>query len=86
MVILSANDWVCIFVLFTVWMRWPAQGTTGSWVIQGLIFKWFPLWEFYLILSMFRSSLVVCILESALPFQRPEMEIPQVVCYGIKWD
>ena len=42
-VVLSADDWVCIFVLFVVWMRHPAQGSTGSWVIAGLIFKWFSL-------------------------------------------
>ena len=30
MVILSADDWVCIFVLFVVYMRYPAQGATGG--------------------------------------------------------
>ena len=25
MVILSAGDWVCIFVLFAVWMKLPAH-------------------------------------------------------------
>ena len=29
-VILSADDWVCIFVLFVVYMRYPAQGATGG--------------------------------------------------------
>ena len=29
--ILHADDWVCIFVLFVVWMRCPAQGGTGGW-------------------------------------------------------
>ena len=48
MVILSADDWVCIFVLFVVWMRCPAQGATGVWVMPGLVFKWFPLGEFSL--------------------------------------
>ena len=48
MVILSADDWVCIFVLFVVWMRHPAQGATHGWVMLGLVFKWFPLWEFSL--------------------------------------
>ena len=47
MVILSTDDLVCIFVLFVVWMRQLAQGTTGCWVMQGLVvFKWFPLCEF----------------------------------------
>ena len=48
MVILSTDDWVCIFVLFAVQMRRPAQGATGGWVMLGLVFKWFPLCEFSL--------------------------------------
>ena len=46
MVILPADDWVCIF--FVIWMRRPAQGATGGWVMPRLVFKWFPLWEFSL--------------------------------------
>ena len=48
MVILSADDWVCIFVLFVVYMRCLAQGATGGWVMLGLILKWFPSCEFLL--------------------------------------
>ena len=48
MVILSADEWVCIFVLFVVWMGHPAQGATGAWVMLGLVFQWFPLCEFSL--------------------------------------
>ena len=48
MVILSADDWICIFVLFFVYMRPPEQGSTGGWVMPGLVFKWFPLCEFSL--------------------------------------
>ena len=48
MLILSADDWVCIFVLFVAWMRCPPQGATGGWVMLGLVFKWFPLYEFSL--------------------------------------
>ena len=48
MVFLSAEDWVCIFVLFVVWMRHAAQNATDGWVMPGLVFKWFPLWEFSL--------------------------------------
>ena len=48
MVLLSAVDWVCIFVLFVVWMRRPAQGASGAWVMPGLVFKWLPLCEFSL--------------------------------------
>ena len=47
-VILSADGWVCIFVLFIVQMRRPAQGATGGWEMLGLIFKWFPLCDFSL--------------------------------------
>ena len=57
-VILSADGSVCSFVLCVVWMRCPAQGATGDWVMPGLVFKWFPLCEFYLILPRV-SSLVV---------------------------
>ena len=48
MVILSVDDWVCIFVLFVVWMQHPAQGATGGWAMISLVFKWFPLYEFSL--------------------------------------
>ena len=48
MVILAADDWVCIFVLFVVQMRSPAQGATDDWVIQGLVFKWLSLCDFSL--------------------------------------
>ena len=51
-VILSADDLVCAFVLFVVWMRHPAQGATGNWVMLGLVFKWFPLWEFAIWFSL----------------------------------
>ena len=48
MVILSADDWDCMFVLFVVLMRCPAQGASGGGVMQGLVFKWFPSCEFSL--------------------------------------
>ena len=48
MVILSADDWVCSFVLFVVWMRYPGQGNIGGWLMLGLALKWFLLWEFSL--------------------------------------
>ena len=48
MVILSADDLVCVFVLFVVSMRRPAQGATGGWVTPNLVFQWFPLCEFSL--------------------------------------
>ena len=92
-VILYTDDWVHIFVLLVVWMRRSAQGITGSRVMQGLVFKWFPLWESSLLdTPEGRSSLVVCTW-SQHPHSKgsgldlwPEMEIPQMVCYGIKWD
>ena len=43
MVILSADDEVCIFVLFVVQMRRPIQDATGGWVMVGLVFMWFLL-------------------------------------------
>ena len=45
---MSADDLVCIFVSFAVWMRHPAQCATGDWVMPGVVFKWFPLWKFSL--------------------------------------
>ena len=48
MVLLSADEWVCIFVLFVVYMSLPAQGAIGGWVMLGLVFKWFRLCEFSL--------------------------------------
>ena len=48
MVPLSADNWVCIFVLFVVLTRHPAQGAIGGLVMPGLVFKWFPLYEFSL--------------------------------------
>ena len=45
---MSADDFICTFVLFVVKMRRPAQGATGGWVMPGLVFRWFPLCEFSL--------------------------------------
>ena len=45
MVILSADDWVCIFVVCCLD---PGQDATGGWVMLGLVFKWFSLREFSL--------------------------------------
>ena len=59
MVILSADDWVCIFVLFVVWLRHPVQGAIGGWVLLGLVLQWFPLCEFSLFDTPRVSSLVV---------------------------
>ena len=48
MVILFVDDCVCACVLFVVWMRRPAQGAAGSWVMLAVVFKWLPLEEFSL--------------------------------------
>ena len=48
MVILSADDCVCVFALLVVYMKCPTQGATGGWVMPGLAFKWFSLCEFSL--------------------------------------
>ena len=90
MVILSVDDWFCVFVLFVVWMRHPAQGATGGWVIPGLVFKWFPLWKFSLFATSRVSSLVVYGLGVSAPTPMAQglisgqEQIPQVICYGIK--
>ena len=58
-VILSVDDWVCIFALFVVWMRHPAQVATGVWVMPGLYSSGFLCGSsYYLILPMV-SSLIV---------------------------
>ena len=46
MIILFADDLVCIFVLFVCLDEASCTGTTGGWVMLGLVFKWFPLCEF----------------------------------------
>ena len=70
-IILSADDWVCIFVLFVVYMRHPAQGALGGWVMLGLIFKWFPLCGVLII--WYSPGLVLWlsrVSEPVLPLQR----------------
>jgi len=47
-VLLSADDWVCIFASFVVEVRCPAQGATGSLMMPDLVCKWFPSCEFSL--------------------------------------
>ena len=47
MVIQSANDWVCIFVVCHL-DEVSSIGHIGGWVMLGLVFKWFPLSEFSL--------------------------------------
>ena len=50
--ILSADDWVHVFVLLAVQMRHPARGAIGAWVMPGLVFRWFLLCDF----SLFDTS------------------------------
>ena len=52
MVILSADHWVCVFVVFVAQIRHPAQCATSGLVMPGLVFKWFPFCEF----SLFDAS------------------------------
>ena len=40
--------WCVFFVVVVVYLRWPAQGATGDWMMPGLVVKWFPLCEFSL--------------------------------------
>jgi len=44
-VILSGDDWICIYVLFVVKMRHPAQCATGGLVMLSLVLKRFQLCE-----------------------------------------
>ena len=39
---LSADIWVCVFVLPVVWLRHPALGVASSWVMPGLGYRWRP--------------------------------------------
>ena len=47
--ILSADDWVHVFVLLVVWVRHPALGAASNWVMLSLVYRWRLLWEFSLI-------------------------------------
>ena len=49
LVILFADDCVCVFVLFVVCVRHPALGATGSLLMLCLVYRWRSLWEFSLI-------------------------------------
>ena len=91
MVILSADGWVCTFVLFVVWMRHPAQGAIGGWVMPGLVLQWFPFCELSLFdtcYGYFSGSLgswSQCFHSKGSGFDLwSGTKIPQVVCYGIK--
>ena len=55
MVILSADDWVCIFCLFVAWMSRPA---TGGWLVVLYLSDFLCMSSHYLILPRV-SSLVV---------------------------
>ena len=57
---LSADDWVCVSVLLVVWVRRPAAGTAGSWVMLSLIHRWRPSWEFSLINPLGLGALWQC--------------------------
>ena len=87
MVILCADDWVCIFVLFAVQMRRPAQGATGGWVMLGLVFKCFHLCSISLPFCDFFLTYCVCGLlfpgfkvELFLPFGFFPPKVGPVVC------
>ena len=86
---LSAEDWVSFF-LIVVQMRHNAQGATGVWVVLGLVFKWFPLWEFSLFdtaqgqFSDNAGSWSQCSHSKGSGLDLSlETKIPQVVDYGI---
>ena len=37
---LSDDYWICVLVLFVVWVRCPALGTADTWVVPGLGHTW----------------------------------------------
>ena len=77
MVILSADNWVCSFVLFVVLMTSPVQGAICSWVMLGLVFKWFLVSSQYLILHRVSSpEKTMATHSSTLAWQIPWMEEP----------
>ena len=41
---LSEDDWLCVSVLFVVWVKGPALGVASRGVILGLGYTWRPLW------------------------------------------
>ena len=45
-------------------MKHPAQGATGGWVMLGLVFKWFPLYEFSLFDTDTRVAAAAKLLQS----------------------
>ena len=47
LLILSADDWVCVFVVCCLYEA-ACKRATGGWMMPGLVFKWFPLCEFSL--------------------------------------
>ena len=49
--ILSADDWIGVFVLLVIWVSCPVLGAPSSWVVPGLGYRWRPSWEFSLINS-----------------------------------
>ena len=59
MVILSADDWVSIFVLLVVHMRHPAQGATGGLVMPVLHLSGFLCVSPHYLILLRVSSLVV---------------------------
>ena len=77
MVILFADDWVCIFALFVIYMRHPAQGATGGWVMWNLLLKWFPLCEFSLFdTPRVSSEKAMALHSSTLAWRIPWVEEP----------
>lgn len=49
MVVLSADNWICVLVLLVVWLRYSVLGAASYWVVPGLQYSWSLSWEFFLI-------------------------------------
>ena len=90
--ILFTDDWVCVFILFVVWVRHPTLGAAGSWVMPG-VYRWEPLWEFSLINTPWGQEFYGRLESVSAPTAKAlglisgqGSEIPQVVCNGINGD
>lgn len=91
---LPTDNRVYVLVLLVVWVRRPALGAAGSWVVLGLGFRWRASWECSLIDTPwgqgFSGGLVSWTQYSHSSNSGPTFgqgtKIPQAVCYGNKGD
>lgn len=92
-VCLLADGWVCVAILFVVWVRHPVLSAAGRWVVLGLRFGWRPSWDFSLIITHwdqeFSDSLefwTQCTHTGSGPTSGQGTETPPAVCHFNKKD